>query len=64
MAGFGPMAGVPVGMRMTTLIRVVIALRSMVACFAGPMLLTIERLTVPLRFVLPMFHVVAIPMIL
>jgi hypothetical protein len=64
MAVFGSMAGVPVGMRMTTLIRLVISLLSMMVCFAVPMLRMIERLTVLLRFVLPMLHVVTIPMLL
>jgi hypothetical protein len=32
----------------------------MMVCFAVPMLLTIKRLTVPLRFVLPMLHAVTI----
>jgi hypothetical protein len=64
MAVFGSMVGVPVVMRMTTIIRLVISLLSMMVCFAVPMLLTIERLTVPLRFVLPMLHAVTIPTIL
>jgi hypothetical protein len=58
------MVGVRVGMRMTTIIRLVISLLSMMVCFAVPMLLTIERLTVRLRFVLPVLHAVAIPTVL
>jgi hypothetical protein len=49
----GLMVGVPVVLGMTTIIRLVISLLSMMVSFAVPML-TIERLTVPLRFVLPM----------
>jgi hypothetical protein len=64
MAAFGSMAVVRVVMRMTTLIRLVISLLSMMVCFAVPMLRMIERLTVLLRFVLPMLHVVTIPMLL
>jgi hypothetical protein len=64
MAAFGSMVGVPVVMRVTTIIRVVISLRSRMVCFAVPMLLTIERLTVPLRFVLPLLHAVTIPTLL
>jgi hypothetical protein len=63
MAVFGSWAGVPVLMRVTTGIRVVISLISMV-CFALPMLLTSDRLTVALRFALPMLHAVAIPTLL
>jgi hypothetical protein len=33
-------------------------------CFAVPMLFTIEHLTVPLRFVLPMLHTVTIQTLL
>jgi hypothetical protein len=51
-------------MRMTTIIRLVISLLSMMVCFAVPMLLTIERLTVPLRCLLPMLHAVTIPRLL
>ena len=58
------MVGVPVVMRMTTIIRVVISLLSMMVCFAVRMLLTIERLTVPLRCLLPMLHAVTIPTLL
>jgi hypothetical protein len=54
---------VPVVMRMTTIMRLVISFLSMMVGFAVPML-TIERLTVPLRFVLPMLHAVTIPTLL
>jgi hypothetical protein len=55
---------VPVVVRMTTIIRVVIFLLGGMVCFAVPMLLTIERLTVPLRRVLSMLHAVTIPTLL
>jgi hypothetical protein len=55
---------VPVVMRMTTIIRVVISLLGMMVCFAVRMLLTIECLTVPLRCLLPMLHAVTIPTLL
>jgi hypothetical protein len=62
MMQLGSMVGVPVVMRITSIIRVVISL--LMICFAVPMLLTIERLTGPLRFVLTMFHAVTIPTLL
>jgi hypothetical protein len=64
MAVFGSMVGVPVVMRMTKIIRLVISLLGMLVCFAVPLLLTVERPTVPLRFVLPMLHAVTIPTLL
>jgi hypothetical protein len=60
MAVLGSMVGVPVVMRMTTIIRLFVSLLSMIVCFAVPMLLVIGHLTVPLRFVLPMLHAVMI----
>ena len=64
MAVFGSMAGVPVVLRMTTIIRLFISLLSMMVYFAVPKLPTIERLTVSLRFVLPLLHAVTIPTLL
>jgi hypothetical protein len=58
------MVGVPVGMRMTTIIRPVISLLGMMVCFAVPMMLAIGRLTVRLRFVLSMLNAVTIPTVL
>jgi hypothetical protein len=45
-------------------VRAPMAVLGSMVCFAVPMLLTIGRLTVPLRFVFPMLHAVTVPSLL
>jgi hypothetical protein len=64
MVVLGSRASVPVVLRMTTIIGLPVSLLRMIVCFAVPKLLTIKRLTVTLRFVLPLLHAVTIPTLL